>query len=69
MAKGRLRAAAEIDTNLRLRPGWSKVKASAVMPPIEAPTTVWARSMRRWSSTWAPAAAMSSRHSTGKSSR
>ena len=40
MAKGRLRAAAEIDTSLRLRPGCSRVKASAVMPPMEAPTTV-----------------------------
>ena len=69
MAKGRLRAAAEMDSRRRLRPGNSKVKASAVMPPMEAPTrlcTVW---MPKLSSTAAPVLAISSKERIGKSRR
>ena len=69
MAKGRLRAAAEMDSRLRLRPGNSKVKASAVMPPMEAPTTQCVVWIFKRSSTAAPTLAMSSKERTGKSRR
>ena len=69
MENGRLRAAEEMSRTPEAAPGCSMANASAVMPPMEAPTTEYSRAIPNDSMTACPALAMSSRHSVGKLSR
>ena len=66
---GAERAAAEIDTTLRVSPGNSAQYASTVMPPSDGPITAASFLMPSETATSCPARAMSSTVSTGKVSR